>query len=78
MLYASPAAALTSAMASRVYRNLIIESFHDSEGTGGKPLTAPKFADRRAVNETLPTNTTTLVSPGPDGQGAHGISNGGV
>ena len=67
MILASPAVALTSAMACRVHRNLIIESL-DLGGTGGKPLTAPKFADRQVVNETLPTSTIIRVLSEPGGQ----------
>ena len=62
--------ALTSAMACRIHRNLIIELL-DLEGTaGGKPLAPLKFADRQMVNETLPTSTIIRVlteSDGPHG-----------
>ena len=67
MLATSPTVALTSVMACRVHRNLVVESLLDSEGMGGKPLTAPIFADRQ-VNDTLPMNMTIWMSPEPDGQ----------
>ena len=68
MLSVSPAVALTSAMACQVHRNMIIQSLRDSEGAGGKALTAPRFADRQTANETLPTSTVIWVPPESDGQ----------
>ena len=65
MLLASPAVALTSAMACRVHRYLVIESL-DLGATGGKPLTAPKFADRQVVDETLLMGTIIRVSSESD------------
>jgi len=75
LLLMSPAVALTSAMACKVYRDLIIESLLDSEGMNGKPLTALKFADRRrVVNQTLPMNATISVSPYSESDGERGCS----
>ena len=66
MLLASPAVALTSALACRVHRHLVIESL-DLGATGGKPLTAPKFADGQVVDETLLMSTIIKVSSESDG-----------
>ncbi|KAG6326436.1 hypothetical protein ID866_12653 [Astraeus odoratus] len=56
VLLADPARSLTSVMACRVYRNLIIEAL-DSEVVVGGVLTTPVFAEGRVVNVSLPMKT---------------------
>ncbi|KAL4081286.1 hypothetical protein V8B97DRAFT_1921606 [Scleroderma yunnanense] len=63
LLLLGPTVALTSAMACRVHRNLILESLRDSEGVVGVPLTAPRFADKRDVDDTLPMSKPPSLSP---------------
>ena len=74
LLLSSLTVALTSAMACRVYRNLIIASLRDSERMPRKPFTALKSADRRGMNQTLPTSTILSVSPYSEPDGERGCS----
>lgn len=79
VLLSSPAVALTSVMACRVHRNLILEASNDSDGTVVVPLTALNFGDEQVVTLTLPTSADRslfLQSESGNGQLGRNVSKG--